>query len=138
MAELFSFLIHHLMKWPIAMTWTLPEFNWVIGTEKKELPEFIWNKYRIYLERIKKRIKNSFYSINRICDDNNFKNPRNIDGFVDSTSNSKKFSFSRGNVYHVVQSSNNRFFMDINVSNGDCYVVLDTSIRNNKSIRMIW
>jgi len=56
----------------------------------------------VNLEEMKKQVKNSFHSINWVCDNNNFGNPWDIDSLVDATSNGKEFSFSRDDVYHVV------------------------------------
>jgi len=56
----------------------------------------------MYLEQMKRRIRNSFHSMNRIYDDDNFRNPWNIDSFVDVVSNKEEFSFGRGNFHHIV------------------------------------
>ena len=89
------------------------------------------------LEGKKRRVENSFHSMNKVCDNNNFGNPWDIDSLVDATSNGKESSFSRGDVYHVVYHFDDRFITDMDVSNRCCHVVLDTSISNNKSVRLV-
>ena len=72
--------------------------------------------------------------MNRICGDGDFRNSWNIDSLVDTTFNEEEFSFSKGNVHHVVQSFDDRFVTDVNVSNGGCHIALDTSISNNNAL----
>ena len=40
--------------------------------------------------------------MNRICNDDNFRNLWNIDSLVDAKSNREEFSFGKGNFHHVV------------------------------------
>ena len=38
----------------------------------------------------------------QICNDNNFRNARNTGGLIDTTFNSKKFSFCSHDIYNIV------------------------------------
>jgi len=43
-------------------------------------------------------IKDSFCGMNRICDDNDFRNFSNVNGLVNAASDGEEFSFGRGDV----------------------------------------
>jgi len=51
---------------------------------------------------MKEEIKNSFCNINRICNNNDFRNFLNINGLVNAASDSKEFSFGRNDVSYII------------------------------------
>ena len=74
----------------------------------------------------------------QICNNDNFSDVRYTSGLIDTTSNGKEFSFSSCDIYSVIRGFDDRFVVDMNMSNRDGNIVFDTSISNNKSIRVIW
>ena len=72
--------------------------------------------------------------MNSICDDDDFFNIGQVGGLIDATSNGEQFSFSRYDVHSMMDSLDNWSIMNINMCYGDSNLVLDTSIRYNKSI----
>jgi len=61
----------------------------------------------MYLVWIKKEIKDSFCSINRICDNNDFRNFLNVNGLANTVSDGKELSFGRDDVSVVATTYQN-------------------------------
>ena len=76
--------------------------------------------------------------MNQVYDNNYLENFLNICSLIDTTSNGKKFSFNASNVHYIVQSFDNQFVIDMNVYNRSSYIVFNTSISDDKSIRRIF
>ena len=135
--ELFKFPIDSFIKRPITTTWVFPKFNWVVGDLEEKSSELVWNRYRVYLECMWWRVKNSLSSMEQICNNLNFSNIRYTASLIDATSNGKKFNFCGHDIYSVVYVFDDRFVIDINVSNRGGNIVFDTSVCNNESVRGI-
>ena len=82
------------MKAPFAITGTVPEFYSVVTTLFKEVSEFMQNSCQMNLVGMHLRIKNSFGSVNGICNDDNPFDVGDTCGLIYTTSYSKEFHFS--------------------------------------------
>ena len=60
------------MKFPVAFTWTLPEFNYVFMVMVKELSKILKYKGSLFLEHMQRQIKDLIFCMNRVHNNNDF------------------------------------------------------------------
>ena len=88
--ELLHFFINWVIKSLFAITWTIPEFYGIIVIFGKEFSEFTGNWWSMSLKWVWQWIKYSFSSVDKVSNDNNLTNVRQLSSLVDATSDSKK------------------------------------------------
>ena len=84
------------------------------------------------------RVKDFFYNVKGVSDDNNLWDVRDFNGLVDAISDSNKFSFHRWNIDCMIDSFNNIFVADINMSNRCNNIMFDASISYYECMGGIW
>ena len=71
--------------------------------------------------------------MNYICNDDNMRNFRDLNGLIYPTPDCKEFSLSTGNVDCVMDNLSNRIVVQVNMYNRHSNIVFNTSIRNDYS-----
>ena len=123
------------MKNPVAMTRTLPKFDWVLLMMQEEYMKFVENYSCINLVWVGWRVKNIFDDVNWICNNNDFWNIVVICGLIDTTSGSKQLSLCACDINCMIKSFCNRSVVDVCVWYRYYDVVSNTSIYNNKCMQ---
>ena len=77
------------MKMPLEMAKAFPKFDRVVGITVEEIAKVRQNSSWLNLERIDRRVKNSFYYVNRISDNNDLGNIIDACSLIDTISNSE-------------------------------------------------
>ena len=85
--------------------------------------QFIW---------MNRHAKNMLSSWDGIYNNNNVCNVLYLSYMINTTSNSKEFSFSRYYIYCMMNNFGNNFLSSINIQDQSSNVVFNTGIRNNK------
>ena len=133
-----QFFINDGMKASFTITGTVPEFYSIITTLFKKVSEFIWNSCQINLIGVHWRIKNSFSSMNEICDDNNPFDVRDICDLIYTISYSEEFHFSCHNVYCIINCLDDWTVMYMNMGNWGSDMILYASICYNNDCIWVW
>ena len=113
--KLLCFFINYIMKRPLTVAWTIPEFNGIVVISFEEFSEFTRDCRWIKLIGMWWWIKNSLNSMDKIHDDNNSIDIGEIDSLVNTTSYHKKFYFSKHDVYCMMNHLYDWTVVDINV-----------------------
>ena len=94
----FGFSVNDFVEMPITMTWAFPKFNMILWMTREESLEIFQDGCQIFLEGIRRQVKNYFHCMDWVCDNNDFGDVADVGSLVDATSNYEKFSFSTRNV----------------------------------------
>ena len=62
----------------------------------------------------------------QVCDNNNVINIDYLGGLINVTPDSKKFSLSRSDINHMMESLDDGIIMDVDISNQSSYLIFDT------------
>ena len=122
------------MEGPFAITRAIPKLYGIIVVFIKEFSKFARNQHYMNLKWVWQWVEYSFYSMNRVGNNDDSPNIRQVSGLVNATSNSKHFSFSVCDVYGMVDSLDNWSIVNMNAYYGGGDLILDTNIRYNNSI----
>ena len=117
------------------MTRALPKFDQILLMTQEECTKFIENCSCMNLVQMGWWVENLFSHVNWICDDNDFWNIVVICSLIDTTSDSKQFSFCACDVNCMIKSFCNRSVVDVCVRYRCCNVVFNTSIHNNNCMQ---
>ena len=100
------FNVNVLVKLPITFARALPEFDCVLMMMSEELSKVTENKSHLLLKHVQERVKDLFYYINRVCDNNDFRDFLKMGSLNDTISDSKEFGFGAGNIDHMMKHLN--------------------------------
>ena len=132
-------LVHWLWRYKLnEVCDRLPKFNWIFLMGDKEISQFMKDRQSINLKGMWHKVKYLFCSMDWISNDNNFWYSRRCDSLIYSTYNSEQFSFYTIDIYYMMKGFDNRFVMNVNISNGCSHIILDTNICNDKSMRWVF
>jgi len=121
------------------MTGTFPEFNGIVLISKEELSKFSEYDYWMNLKGMWRWVKDFSGCMNRVSDNDDLGNVIVIWGLVDTAPYGKKFSFSAGDVNHVMDSLGDGVIMGVYVQYWYSNVVLDANISDyNGGRRETW
>ena len=125
--KLLCFFINYIMKRPLTVAWTIPEFNGIVVISFEEFSEFTRDCRWIKLIGMWWWIKNSLNSMDKIHDNNNSIDIGEIDSLVNTTSYHKKFYFSKHDVYCMMNHLYDWTVVDINVRywSGDIVLIIN-------------
>jgi len=79
------------------------------------------------------RIENIICWASGVSNDNNIWYIFDLSYLINPTFNDKQFCFGYSDVNCMVDCFLDRFGVRMDMSNGDCYIISDTSIRNNNN-----
>jgi len=80
------------------------------------------------LIRIEQRIEDSFYSVDRVSNNNDVLNIWSVDGLINSISDNKQLSLSSGNIDSSINSLDNRLIVQVNMGHWSNNTILDAYI----------
>jgi len=79
------------------------------------------------------QVKNILYCMNCICDDNNMRNFKDLNGLIYPTPDHEEFSLSADDVDCMMDSLPNRIVVQVNICDRCGNLVFNTGIRNDYS-----
>ena len=124
--EFLCFFVDYIVKSLFIATWTISKFNRITLISFEEFPKFSRDCGWLNLIWVDQWIKNSLCNMYWVCDDNNVINVDYLGGLIDVTPDSKKFSLSKSDINHIMESLDDEIIMDVDISNQSSYLIFDT------------
>ena len=137
--KLLCFFIDYIIKRPLTVAWTIPEFNGIVVISFKEISEFAKDYRWMKLIEVWQWIKNSLSSMNRIHGNNDSIDIGEMGSLVNTTSYHKKFCFSKYVIYYMMNHLDDWTVIDVNMRYQSGNIILYASIwYNNDWMRVCW
>ena len=104
------------MELPITFARALPKFiDSVLMMIIGKLSEVVKNESCLLLKHIQERVKDLFYHMDGIYDNNDFRYVLEMGCLINAVSDSKEFSFGASNGDHMIKSFDNWPIVNINM-----------------------
>ena len=136
--ERLGLFVSHFVKKPVIVTRTFSKFNQIFLIGDKEILQFVKDRWSVNLKGMWYRVEYLFCSMDWVSDDNNFWYSWRYGSLIYTTSDGKQFGFCIIDIYYMVKGFDDRFVVNVYISNRCSHIILDTSISNNKYIRRVF